>query len=156
MPSTPATRALQSASAAFTIHSYVLDSHDGSYGEAVARELDVDPDRLFKTLVTEIDEVPSVAVIPVSAKLNLKKLAAAALAKRARMAEPVDAERWTGYVTGGISPFGQKRPLPVFVDQTAILHETVLASGGKRGLQIEFSPGLFSTILNATLADLVE
>lgn len=126
-----------------------------TYGETVASQLDVDPDRLFKTLIAEIDDRPSVAIVPVSGSLSLKKLANAAKAKKAVMAETADAERWTGYLTGGISPFGQKRTLPMFVDETVILYDTVFASGGQRGLQIEFSPELFSTLLNATLADLV-
>lgn len=157
MSSTLATQALAAANAGFTLHTYALDhAQEGSYGEAVASQLGVDPDRLFKTLIAEVDGRPAVAIVPVSGKLSLKKLAAASGAKRAVMAEPVDAERWTGYVTGGISPFGQKRPLPMFVDETVVLHDTIFASGGRRGLQIEFSTDLLWTILNASTADLLE
>jgi Cys-tRNA(Pro)/Cys-tRNA(Cys) deacylase len=157
VPSSPATKALEAANHAYLVRTYTLPhAYEGSYGEAVARALDVDPDRFFKTLVTRVDETPTVAGVPVSAKLSLKKLAAASHGKKAVMADPADAERWTGYVTGGISPFGQRRPLPMFVDETVILHDTVFASGGQRGLQIEFSPDLFTVHLHATTTDLTE
>ena len=106
---TPALALLRRRRIEHTVHTYQLDSDGDSYGEAVAAELGVDPRRLFKTLVAVVDGDPVVAIVPVSGRLSLKSLARAAHGKRASMADPADAERWTGYVTGGISPFGQKR-----------------------------------------------
>lgn len=155
--STPATAALEAHGAAFTQHPYSMDvSTEVSYGEAVAAQLGVMPERLFKTLMTVVDGEPTCAIVPVSGKLSLRKLAKAAGGKKAEMAPPKNAQRWTGYQTGGISPFGQKRQIPTFVDETAELFDTVYTSGGKRGLQIEFSPNLLVTVLGAYFVDLVE
>lgn len=141
---------------AFTTHTYDTASLDASisYGEAVANQLRVSPDRLFKTLVTVVDGALMVAIVPVSESLNLKALAAAAGAKRAAMADPGEAERATGYVTGGLSPFGQRRTLPTFVDSTATEHNLIFVSGGKRGLQIELNPQALVSELGAVLAEL--
>ncbi len=136
------------------VHTYELSGDADSYGEAVAAELGVDPDRLFKTLVAVVDAAPVVAIVPASARLSLKALAKAAHGKRAVMADPADAERWTGYVTGGISPFGRKRRMPVFVDETMMTFETVYASGGQRGIQIEVRPADLVDHLDAVLAPL--
>ncbi len=147
--STAATRALEKAQVEFTLHSYELVESEGTYGESVARNLGVSPERLFKTLVAEVDGRPVVAVVPVAGKLGLKALAKAAGGKRAQLAEPADAERWTGYVTGGISPFGQKRRMPVFVDDSVLTHATIFASAGRRGLQVELEGRELVRILEA-------
>lgn len=154
--STQAVRALRDAGAPFTTHNYDAQVLDGSlsYGEGVAAALDVAPERLFKTLITVVDDITTVAIVPVSRSLDLKALAAAASAKKAAMADPRDAERATGYVTGGISPFGQRRSLPTFVDSTINDHDLILVSGGKRGLQIEVSPRILVSLLQATTAQL--
>jgi Cys-tRNA(Pro)/Cys-tRNA(Cys) deacylase len=138
---TQALLALARAKVAFEIHEYEVTASEATYGESVAATLGVPPERLFKTLVTEIDGQPAVAIVPVNGQLVLKALAAAAGGKRARMAVTEDAERWTGYVAGGISPFGQKRRLPFFVDSMIASHDTVYVSGGRRGLQVELAPG---------------
>jgi Cys-tRNA(Pro)/Cys-tRNA(Cys) deacylase len=140
----------------FRLHSYLLDVPADTYGEAVAASLGVDPERLFKTLVAEVDGRAVVAIVPVSSRLSLKHLAAAAGGKRAAMAKPEVAERNTGYVIGGISPFGQRRSMPVYVDETVVLFETVLASGGRRGLQVEVGSADLVSLLDASLADLTE
>jgi Cys-tRNA(Pro)/Cys-tRNA(Cys) deacylase len=132
--------ALARAQVAFQTHEYDLTASEPSYGESVAATLGVPPARLFKTLVAEVDGKPVVAIVPVSRQLVLKALAGAAGGKRAKMAEAADAERWTGYVTGGISPFGQKRRLPFFVDASLSEHASVYVSGGRRGLQVEVAP----------------
>jgi Cys-tRNA(Pro)/Cys-tRNA(Cys) deacylase len=150
--STPATAALSRAGVAYTAHLYEMDelpSDARTYGESVAAVLGVSTARLFKTLVAEVDGGHALALLPVDSKLDLKALAAAAGAKRARLADPADAERLTGYVTGGISPFGQKRRLPAFVDASATRHATVLASGGRRGLQVELAPHDLLELLGA-------
>lgn len=155
MTSTPATEALRRAGIAFTCREYPpVDEAEGTYGEAIAALLGVDPARVFKTLVTVVDDRPTVAVVPVSGHLSLKALARCRGAKRAEMADPAQAERLTGYVVGGISPFGQKRRLEVVVDGSVLDHATVLVSGGRRGLQVELAPGDLVALLGATVADI--
>lgn len=151
---TPALAYLRRQKVDHQVHTYELTADADSYGEAVAAELGVDPDRLFKTLVAAVDSEPVVAIVPVSGRLSLKALARAANGKRASMADPADAERWTGYVTGGISPFGQKRRMPVYIDESVEGFETVFASGGGRGIQIEVRPTDLVGRLRAVLAPL--
>ncbi|HEY3687711.1 MAG TPA: Cys-tRNA(Pro) deacylase [Streptosporangiaceae bacterium] len=139
---TPATVAATRAKIDFTLHPYDLGDGGGdhhSYGMDAARALGIDPDRLFKTLVAEVDGALTVAVVPVSGSLDLKALAAAAGGKKAAMADPAAAERATGYVRGGISPLGQRKRLPTVVDATALDFPTVHVSAGRRGLQIELA-----------------
>jgi Cys-tRNA(Pro)/Cys-tRNA(Cys) deacylase len=95
---------------------------------------------VFKTLVVRVDGVLTVAVVPVSAQLDLKALAGAAGGRKAAMADPADAERSSGYVRGGISPLGQRKALPTVVDESALGHATVMVSAGRRGLQVELAP----------------
>lgn len=155
MAATPATAALQRAGIPFTPHEYgPVEEAEGTYGEAIAAVLGVEPERVFKTLVTLADGHPAVAVVPVSAHLSLKALARARGAKRAEMAGPAEAERLTGYVVGGISPFGQKRRLPVVVDESVLGYGSVFVSGGRRGLQVELAPGVLIGSLGAQVADL--
>lgn len=149
-------QALEQAGVEFVLHAYSLEDEGDSYGEAVARTLDVSPDRLFKTLLAAVDGGPVVAIVPVSGRLGLKALARAAGGKKAEMVPPADAERLTGYVTGGISPFGQKRQLPVFVDESIASHPTIFCSAGQRGLQVELAPSDLAGLLGARLAPLAE
>jgi Cys-tRNA(Pro)/Cys-tRNA(Cys) deacylase len=138
---TPAVRALEQALVAHTLHSYDPEHpSDQGHGEAAVAALDADPRRVFKTLVARVDGVLTVAVVPVSGTLDLKALAAAVGGRKATMADPVDAERSTGYVLGGISPLGQRKTLPTVVDDSAMELATVLVSGGRRGLQVELPP----------------
>lgn len=139
--STPAVRALESAGVPFTLHEYeVVEAVGEGYGEAVAVALGTIPERVFKTLLSVVDGEHVVAVVPVSERLSTKGLAKAAGGKKASMADTADAERLTGYVSGGISPVGQRRPHRTFVDDTATIFSTVFVSAGKRGLQVEVSP----------------
>jgi Cys-tRNA(Pro)/Cys-tRNA(Cys) deacylase len=149
---TPATALLAKQKVKFTTHSYDPDPHAGSYGEAAAAALGADPQRVYKTLVATVDGRLAVGVVPVSSSLDLKALAAALGSKRAAMAEPADAERATGYVTGGISPFGQRSRLPIVVDRSAQEWPTVFVSGGRRGLQIEVAPADLVRLTGATVA----
>jgi Cys-tRNA(Pro)/Cys-tRNA(Cys) deacylase len=107
---------------------------------------------VFKTLFASVDGRLVVAVVPVSGQLDLKAVAAAAGAKRAVMADPADAERATGYVVGGISPFGQRRAHPTIVDESALAHPTVFVSGGRRGMEIELAPADLVAQTSATIA----
>ncbi|GAA5178306.1 Cys-tRNA(Pro) deacylase [Rugosimonospora acidiphila] len=148
---TPATALLTRQKIDFTIHSYEAAQQPQSYGEAAAAALGVDPGRVFKTLVATVDGRLTVGVVPVSGSLDLKALAAASGGKRAAMAEPAAAERATGYVTGGISPFGQRSRLPVVVDESALRWPTVYVSAGRRGLQLELAPEDLVRVTGATV-----
>lgn len=137
---TPATEALKAAGVDFTLRAYEHDPRATSYGLEAAEALGVDPDRVLKTLMVEADGTLAVVVVPVSCSVDLKAAAAALGTKRAQMADPVAAQRATGYVLGGISPLGQKRRHRTVIDETAQLWDTVLVSGGRRGLDLELSP----------------
>lgn len=137
---TPATVALTRAGIAFTPHTYEHDPWVRSYGLEAADVLDVDPDRVFKTLFVEVDGRLVVGIVPVSGQLDLKAVAAAVGGKKAAMADPAAAERASGYVVGGISPVGQRRLHPTVLDESAFGFPTVFVSGGKRGLDLEIAP----------------
>lgn len=132
---TPAIPAAATAGIAFRVHEFPHDPRAESYGRDAVEKLGVDPARVFKTLVVSIDGTLTVAVLPVEAVLDLR-----ALGKRAALARPRDAERATGYVVGGMSPLGQRRWLPLLLDESARDHDTILVSAGRRGLDIELSP----------------
>ena len=137
---TPATVALTRAGLAYTVRAYEHDPRAAAYGLEAAEKLGIDPDRVFKTLLANVDGELAVGIVPVAMQLDLKALALALGGKRAEMADPALAERKTGYVVGGISPIGQKTPLPTVLDESAILCETVFVSGGRRGLDLELAP----------------
>ncbi|GDY31272.1 Cys-tRNA(Pro) deacylase [Gandjariella thermophila] len=149
---TPATQLLLRQRVAHQVHAYQHDPKHSSYGLEAAEALGLDPARVFKTMVAEVDGRLTVGVVPVTGQLDLKALAAAAGGKRARMAEVAAAERATGYVAGGISPLGQKRRLPTVLDSTAEAFETIFCSGGRRGLEIELAPADLIRLTGATLA----
>jgi Cys-tRNA(Pro)/Cys-tRNA(Cys) deacylase len=145
---TPATKVLAAGGIDFRAHSFAADDRSRapakrqtreSFGAEAAEALGVEPERVFKTLVAEIDGGLWVAVVPVSAQLDLKALAAAAGGKRAVLADPAQAERSSGYVVGGISPLGQRKQLPTVVDSSALAHPSVFVSGGRRGLDLELA-----------------
>lgn len=149
-------RALESAGVPHTVRAYEHDPSAGSYGLEAAQALGVEPTRVLKTLLAQTDLTSErglvVAVVPVSCQLDLKALAAAVGAKKASMADPALAERTTGYVVGGISPLGQKRALRTVVDTSALTHESVLVSGGRRGLDVELAPADLVALTSATTA----
>ncbi|MDQ1011369.1 Cys-tRNA(Pro)/Cys-tRNA(Cys) deacylase [Streptomyces sp. V4I23] len=149
---TPATVALTAAGTPFTLHAYDHDPSTPSYGEEAAQALGVPADRVFKTLVADVDGALTVAVVPVAGQLDLKALAAAVGGKRATMADPAAAERTTGYVRGGISPLGQRKRLPTVLDASASSHETICISAGRRGLEVELSPEALADLTSATVA----
>ena len=147
-----------------------FDHHTTNYGEEAAEMLaseGIEADQIFKTLLidlaagTEPKPDLAVAVVPVTGRLSLKH-AAVALKERgyghgkASMAKPKDAERSSGYITGGISPLGQKHRLPTVIDETALLCDTMYVSGGKRGLDIGLSPQDLISLTDATTADILE
>lgn len=149
---TPATLAATRAGVEFTTHSYEHDPAAPSYGQEAAQALGLDPGRVFKTLVAQVDGSLTVAVVPVSASLDLKALASAAGGKRAAMADPAAVERTTGYVLGGVSPLGQRRRLPTVVDDSAGRHPTICVSAGRRGLEIELAPADLADLTGAVTA----
>ncbi|WP_432086532.1 Cys-tRNA(Pro) deacylase [Streptomyces sp. bgisy095] len=149
---TPATAALTAAGTPFTVHAYEHDPASPSYGEEAAEALGVSPDRVFKTLVADVDGELTVAVVPVAGRLDLKALASAVGGKRAVMADPVAAERTTGYVRGGISPLGQRKRLRTVLDASASAHATVCVSAGRRGLEVELSPADLAALTSAVVA----
>ncbi|MGW2829238.1 Cys-tRNA(Pro) deacylase [Streptomyces sp. NPDC001286] len=149
---TPATVALSAAGVAFTVHAYDHDPSHPSYGEEAAEAMGVSPDRVFKTLVADVDGTLTVAVVPVAGSLDLKALASAVGGKRAAMADPALAERTTGYVRGGISPLGQRKRLPTVLDSSASAHGTICVSAGRRGLEVELSPEDLARLTDAVVA----
>ena len=154
--STPAIVMLEAAGVAFTVTEFHHEPSEGNYGLVAAQALGIAPERVFKTLVanltTEAGVEQVVAIVPVSGQLSLRELAVALGGKRAEMC-PVDlAQRLTGYVVGGISPFGQKKRLRTVIDETCILFDTIMVSGGKRGLDIELAPDVLVSVLDAVVA----
>jgi Cys-tRNA(Pro)/Cys-tRNA(Cys) deacylase len=147
--STPAIAAVERADVRFAVHEYEHDPAAASFGLEAAAALGVDPARVFKTLVVDLDGSLAVAVVPVEAELDLR-----ALGKRAAMADRAAAERATGYVSGGISPLGQRRRLPTTVDASALEHETVYVSAGRRGLQLELAAADLVRLTGASVRSL--
>ena len=151
---TTATMALERAKIPFTLHEYAHDPRHESYGTEASEALGVSPDRVFKTLVAEVDGALVTGVVPVGTQLDLKALAAACGGKKAAMAQVTAAERATGYVAGGISPVGQRKRLPVVLDSSAMGFGTVFCSAGRRGLEIELAPADLVRAAGATVADI--
>jgi Cys-tRNA(Pro)/Cys-tRNA(Cys) deacylase len=146
---TPATLALEKAGAAFTLHEYDYDPDADSIGLQAAQALGVDPARLLKTLMAKAGSDVVCVLAPSDKEVSLKKLAAAAGAKDASLLKPAEAERFTGYRVGGISPFGQKKRAGVFIEAAAMSHTSVIFNGGRRGLQIEMQSAELVRLLGA-------
>lgn len=150
---TPAVVAAKRAGIPCQVLEYQHDPSAESFGLEAAAAMGVDPRQVFKTLVASLASGELVvAVVPVVSRLNLKALAAATGAKKATMAQPEAAERATGYVLGGISPLGQRRRLTTVIDESALTHEQIYVSAGRRGLEIALRPGDLMILTNATLA----
>jgi len=154
---TPAIKCLEKAKANFNIHEYTHDPAAESYGLEASEKLGVNAARVFKTLVVMLDAKEfAVGVIPVSAMLSMKNIAKAAGAKKAAMADKLDVERITGYVLGGVSPFGQKKSLKTFVDASAQTQSSIYVSAGRRGLEVEVASDVFKNLLRANFVDLTQ
>jgi len=152
---TPSINAAKKNKINYRIHEYQHDTTAESYGDEAAIKLGVASNRVFKTLIVNVDnKTLVVAVIPVSKMLSMKLIAKACSGKKAVMALKADVERSTGYVLGGVSPLGQKRPLKTVIDSSAKQFSTVFVSAGKRGLEIELAPADLQTLTKATLADI--
>ncbi|HHY07314.1 MAG: Cys-tRNA(Pro) deacylase [Lawsonella sp.] len=161
--STPALKTVQEAGIPFEVYTY--DNLSSDYGaeaaDVLVEKLGISPLQIYKTLVIELHQQRSgqqsdlaVAIIPVPAKLDLKKTARQFGAKKATMARIKDAETTTGYVAGGISPFGQRRPLPTLLDTSALQWEKIYVSAGKRGWDIEVAPTDLMQIIACETANL--
>lgn len=153
---TPALVELGRLGISFEIREYDHDPAAPSFGLEAAEKLGFPADQIFKTLVADVDGDYVVAIVPVNHQVSLKLLAKAVGGKKAAMADPAIAQRITGYVVGGISPIGQKRKLTTVLDENAYLFDTVLVSGGRRGLDIELSPDDLITATSAIVAEIAD
>ncbi|TMM44818.1 Cys-tRNA(Pro) deacylase [Colwellia ponticola] len=154
---TPAINTAKKSKVNYHVHEYTHDATAESYGDEAAQKLGISSERVFKTLVVNIDAKKLVvAIIPVSAMLSMKLIAKASGGKKAAMALRSDVERSTGYVLGGVSPLGQKKRLSTFIDSSAKQFTTVFVSAGKRGLEIELAPQDLQKLSQATLAELTQ
>ena len=138
--STPATVFLDKLKVSYSLHSYEYDPDPGRVGMQAAEAMGVPPARVFKTLMVLVDGKPVCALVPSDRQVNMKRLAALAGGKRAGMMPPEEAEKFTAYKVGGISPLGQKRAAPTFLDDSAFEFESIYINGGGRGLQILIAP----------------
>ena len=152
---TPATAALDRAGLTYSVHEYDYDSRADRIGVHAAQCLGVPPEIVLKTLVATVDRKPVCVLVPSNAEVSMKRLAGAFGGRSAQMSPPAQAERITGYRVGGISPFGQRRPLPTVIDESALEQEAVFLNGGQRGLQLRLSPKDAAAALNAKAAKVI-
>jgi Cys-tRNA(Pro)/Cys-tRNA(Cys) deacylase len=152
---TRATLALAKAGVSFTVHAYDYDPTADRVGIQAAQALGEPAARVLKTLMAEVDGRPVCVIVPSDCEVSMKKLAAAFRGKSANMMKPADAERLTGYVVGGISPFGQKRQVPTAIEEAALVHDAVYMNGGQRGLQVRLAPRDALTALEAISASVI-
>lgn len=156
---TPALKILEEAGVAHNVTTF--EGGSDHFGETAVAALDVEPERIFKTLVIDLTAGKAtkpqlaVCVLPVSFQLSLKKAAAAFGASKATMAKPEDASKSSGYIPGGISPLGHKNVLPTVVDETALMWDTIFFSGGKRGLDIEMNAEDLAQVLEVSFQDVL-
>lgn len=153
MSMTPAIDLLRKKNVDHNVHQYEHDAAAESFGMEASEKLGVEPQRVFKTLVVQLDKQElAVAILPVVEQLSLKAMARACKVKRAEMADPKKVQRVTGYVLGGVSPLAQKKLLTTVIDMTASEFDTVFVSAGKRGLEIEMPAQQLQEILRATFS----
>ncbi len=152
MRTSPATLALRAAGVPFVEHSYEHDPESTDFGREASRALGLEPERVFKTLLADLDGELVVGIVPVTGRLDLKALARVLGGRKAEMADPRLAEKRTGYVVGGISPIGQKSGHRTALDETAELWDTICVSGGRRGFELELAPRDLVTVTGAVVA----
>lgn len=152
---TRATQALSKAGVSFTVHTYDYDPGAERVGLQAAEALGEAPSRVLKTLMAEVDGKPVCVIVPSDEEVSMKKLASAFGGKSASMMKPADAERLTGFVVGGISPFGQKKQVPTAIEEAALAHEAVYMNGGQRGLQVRLVPRDAAAALKAIVAPVI-
>jgi Cys-tRNA(Pro)/Cys-tRNA(Cys) deacylase len=152
--STRATALLNKLGVKFTLHRYDYDPEAEHVGLQAAQGMGVEPRRVLKTLMAEVDGKPVCVIVPSDREVSMKRLASAFQGKTARMMRPADAERLTGYHVGGISPFAQKKRVPTAIEETALTEASVFLNGGQRGLQIELEPNDARKALDALVRPL--
>jgi Cys-tRNA(Pro)/Cys-tRNA(Cys) deacylase len=155
------TRAIDAARRAgitHTVHEYAHDARsslrEGGRGYALeaVEAMGIDAGRVFKTIVVSVDGRLGVAVVPADTEVDLKAVADALGGRKASVAPPAEAEKATGYVLGGISPLGTRRPLPTVVDASAAGWPTIHVSAGRRGLEIELAAADLVALVRGSLA----
>jgi Cys-tRNA(Pro)/Cys-tRNA(Cys) deacylase len=152
---TNAVRLLESESIPHSILTYEVDESDLS-GITVANKIGVEPEKVFKTLVTRGEKTDiNVFCIPVTEELNLKKAAAVCGDKKIEMIKEKELLPLTGYIKGGCSPIGMKKQYRTFIDETAQLFDKISISAGIRGMQIMIKPEDLAKIIGNNFADLV-
>ncbi len=151
---TAGTLALKKAGIAFTPYPYEYDPNADKIGLQAANALGKAPEQVFKTLMCEVDKTPACVIIPSDKEVSMKKLAVAFGGKSANMMKPDAAERMTGFKVGGISPFGQRKQVKTFIDETAILFDEVLINGGARGLLVGVKPEIIIKLISLNIADI--
>jgi Cys-tRNA(Pro)/Cys-tRNA(Cys) deacylase len=155
---TRAIDAVRRAGVPHAVHEYAHDERAslGAGGRGYALEavesLGIEAGRVFKTIVVSVDGRLALAVVAADAEVDLKAVADALGGRRAAIATPADAEKATGYVLGGISPLGTRRPLPTILDSSAGSFPTIHVSAGRRGLEIELAPGDLVALVHGSLA----
>jgi Cys-tRNA(Pro)/Cys-tRNA(Cys) deacylase len=152
---TRATQALTKAGISFTTHTYTYEPGAERIGLQAAQAIGEEPRRVLKTLMAEADGKPVCVVVPSDREVSMKKLAAAFGAKSAAMMKPAQAEKLTGFVVGGISPFGQKKKVPTAIEELAMAESLVYMNGGQRGLQVRLSPQDAAVALDAIVASVI-
>lgn len=152
---TRATQALDRAKVAYTVVSYDYDPDADRIGMAAAEALGEPASRVLKTLMAEVDGKAVCVVLPSNHEVSMKKLAAALGGKSANMMKPAAAEKQTGYVVGGISPFGQRKPVPTVIEESALAEPYVFMNGGQRGLQVRLLPGDALSAMGAKAAPVI-
>lgn len=154
---TPAVNKLHQLKIQFTLHEYEHDENNQAYGDEAVAKLGLDASRVFKTLVVTAEGANlAVGVVPVTSLLNLKALAKVLGCKKVAMADKQAVVRSTGYVLGGVSPMGQKKPLTTIIDSSARQFNTIFVSGGRRGLEIELTPTDLQSATNAKFAAIAQ
>jgi len=153
---TPAIVFLKKQKVSFDIHQYQHETAAASFGIEAADKLGVEQQQVFKTIVLETEQKQLVvAIVPVDNQVNLKKLAKACKVKKVMMADKTKVQTSTGYILGGVSPLGQKKRLPTFINESALNHKQIYISAGRRGLEVSLSATVLSQLLQANFCDLV-
>jgi len=174
---TPGVISIQSAGLFYRIHEYQHNASASSYGLEAAEKMQVEAERIFKTLIVKTMTLKTmtlktmtvktppvktgkkdfiVAVLPVLQQLSMKRIAQSIGAKKAEMAERDVVERITGYVLGGVCPLGQKKKLVTVIDKTAMDHLTIFVSAGRRGMEIEIKPVDLAKLTSAQWVDIIQ
>ncbi|MDB5797656.1 MAG: aminoacyl-tRNA deacylase [Paucimonas sp.] len=149
---TPATQFLRKQGVAFTEHPYAYEEHGGT--TVSARELGVDEHSVVKTLVMQDEAArPLLVLMHGDCKVSTKNLARQAGLKSVEPCKPEVANRHSGYLVGGTSPFATRKPMPVYVERSVLALEKIYINGGRRGYLIGLDPALLTSLLGAVAVD---